>query len=91
MEHSVHHTVLLEIHSLTARYVSILGGDAKDIYRMSNSFSAIAWLLGRRLQSDALKPCEYAIHKHTEAHILFSYCSFCSLSLSAKGSNDEMI
>ncbi|XP_053356507.1 ventricular zone-expressed PH domain-containing protein isoform X2 [Clarias gariepinus] len=57
-EHSVHHTVLLEIHSLTARYVSILGGDAKDIYRMSNSFSAIAWLLGRKLQSDALKPCE---------------------------------
>ncbi|KAF5898642.1 ventricular zone-expressed PH domain-containing protein 1, partial [Clarias magur] len=57
MEHSVHHHVLLEIHSLTERYVSILGGGAKDIYRMSNSFSAIARLLGRRLQSDALKPC----------------------------------
>ncbi|XP_058243773.1 ventricular zone-expressed PH domain-containing protein isoform X2 [Hemibagrus wyckioides] len=56
MEHSVHHTVLLEIHSLTERYTSIVGG-AKDIYRMSNSFSAIARLLGRRLQSDHLTPC----------------------------------
>ncbi|MCI4378928.1 hypothetical protein PGIGA_G00222020 [Pangasianodon gigas] len=57
MEHSVHHTVLLEIHSLTERYTSIIGGGAKDIYRMSNSFSAIARLLGRRLQSDTLTPC----------------------------------
>ncbi|KAK3549120.1 hypothetical protein QTP70_032784 [Hemibagrus guttatus] len=57
MEHSVHHTVLLEIHSLTERYTSIVGGGAKDIYRMSNSFSAIARLLGRRLQSDTLTPC----------------------------------
>ncbi|XP_060734695.1 ventricular zone-expressed PH domain-containing protein isoform X1 [Tachysurus vachellii] len=56
MEHSVHYTVLLEIHSLTERYTSIIGDGAKDIYRMSNSFSAIARLLGRRLQSDTLTP-----------------------------------
>ncbi|XP_072551823.1 ventricular zone-expressed PH domain-containing protein [Salminus brasiliensis] len=52
MEHSVHHTLLLEIRSLTDRYSNILGGGAKDIYRMSNSFSAIARLLGRRLEAD---------------------------------------
>ncbi|XP_053479681.1 ventricular zone-expressed PH domain-containing protein isoform X2 [Ictalurus furcatus] len=57
MEHSVHHTVLLEIHSVTERYSAIIGGGAKDIYRMSNSFSAIARLLGRRLQADPLTPC----------------------------------
>ncbi|XP_060779037.1 ventricular zone-expressed PH domain-containing protein isoform X4 [Neoarius graeffei] len=56
MDHSVHHTVLLEIHSLTERYTSIIGGGAKDIYRMSNSFSAIARMLGRRLQADTLTP-----------------------------------
>ncbi|KAF4071873.1 hypothetical protein AMELA_G00267910 [Ameiurus melas] len=57
MEHSVHHTVLLEIHSVTERYSAIIGGGAKDVYRMSNSFSAIARLLGRRLQADTLPPC----------------------------------
>nr|XP_029512610.1 LOW QUALITY PROTEIN: ventricular zone-expressed PH domain-containing protein-like [Oncorhynchus nerka] len=36
---------LLEIRALTDRYTSILGGCAKDIYRMSNSFTSIARLL----------------------------------------------
>ncbi|NP_997996.1 ventricular zone-expressed PH domain-containing protein [Danio rerio] len=52
MEHSAHHTLLLEIRCLTDRYTSILGGGGKDIYRMSNSFSAIARLLGRKLEAD---------------------------------------
>uniref|UniRef100_A0A4W6E8G1 Ventricular zone expressed PH domain-containing 1 n=1 Tax=Lates calcarifer TaxID=8187 RepID=A0A4W6E8G1_LATCA len=50
MEHSFHHTLLLEIRGLTDRYPSVLGGCGKDIYRMSNSFTAIARLLGRRLE-----------------------------------------
>ncbi|KAM4627784.1 LOW QUALITY PROTEIN: ventricular zone-expressed PH domain-containing protein [Polymixia lowei] len=50
MDHSFHHTLLLEIRALTDRYPSILGGCGKDIYRMSNSFTAIARLLGRRLE-----------------------------------------
>ncbi|XP_057204234.1 ventricular zone-expressed PH domain-containing protein [Triplophysa rosa] len=53
MEHSVHHILLLEIRSLTDRYTSILGGGGKDIYRMSNSFSAIARLLGRMLEAES--------------------------------------
>ncbi len=53
MEHSAHHTLLLEIRYLTDRYTSILGGGGKDIYRMSNSFSAIARLLGRKLEADS--------------------------------------
>ncbi|XP_065102705.2 ventricular zone-expressed PH domain-containing protein [Paramisgurnus dabryanus] len=53
MEHSVHHTLLLEIRSLTDRYTSILGGGGKDIYRMSNSFTAIARLLGRKLEAES--------------------------------------
>ncbi|KAI1893893.1 hypothetical protein AGOR_G00128340 [Albula goreensis] len=52
MEHSIHHTLLLEIRGLTDRFSSILGGCGKDIYRMSNSFTAIARLLGRRLEAD---------------------------------------
>uniref|UniRef100_A0AAX7SJF1 PH domain-containing protein n=1 Tax=Astatotilapia calliptera TaxID=8154 RepID=A0AAX7SJF1_ASTCA len=50
MEHSFHHTLLLEVRALTDRYPSLLGGCGKDIYRMSNSFTAIARLLGRRLE-----------------------------------------
>ncbi|RXN25170.1 ventricular zone-expressed PH domain-containing -like protein [Labeo rohita] len=53
MEHSAHHTLLLEIRCLTDRYANILGGGGKDIYRMSNSFTAIARLLGRKLEADS--------------------------------------
>ncbi|XP_047450310.1 ventricular zone-expressed PH domain-containing protein [Mugil cephalus] len=57
MEHSFHHTLLLEIRALTDRYPSLLGGCGKDIYRMSNSFTAIARLLGRRLEEKAATHC----------------------------------
>ena len=50
MEHSFHHTLLMQIRALTDRYPCVLGGCGKDIYRMSNSFSAIARLLERRLE-----------------------------------------
>ncbi|NXG15622.1 MELT protein, partial [Grallaria varia] len=50
MEHSFHHVLLLEIKSLTDTFSGILGTQSRDIYRMSNSFSAIAKLLGRQLE-----------------------------------------
>ncbi|NXA73944.1 MELT protein, partial [Thryothorus ludovicianus] len=49
MEHSFHHILLLEIKSLTDTFSGILGTQSRDIYRMSNSFSAIARLLARQL------------------------------------------
>ncbi|NWH86966.1 MELT protein, partial [Aegithalos caudatus] len=52
MEHSFHHILLLEIKSLTDTFCSILGAQSRDIYRMSNSFSAIAKLLLRQLDTD---------------------------------------
>lgn len=52
MEHSFHHILLLEIKSLTDTFSSILGSQSRDIYRMSNSFSAIAKLLVRQLDAD---------------------------------------
>ncbi|XP_040903093.1 ventricular zone-expressed PH domain-containing protein isoform X2 [Toxotes jaculatrix] len=57
MDHSFHHTLLLEIRALTDRYPSLLGGCGKDIYRMSNSFTAIARLLGRRLEENLASHC----------------------------------
>ncbi|NWH37808.1 MELT protein, partial [Chloropsis hardwickii] len=53
MEHSFHHILLLEIKSLTDTFCSILGPQSRDIYRMSNSFSAIARLLARHLDGAA--------------------------------------
>ncbi|XP_064021088.1 ventricular zone-expressed PH domain-containing protein homolog 1 isoform X1 [Pogoniulus pusillus] len=50
MEHSFHHLLLLEIKSLTDSFCSILGTQSRDIYRMSNSFTAIAKLLLRQLE-----------------------------------------
>ncbi|NXH20495.1 MELT protein, partial [Bucco capensis] len=52
MEHSFHHILLLEIKSLTDTFSSILGSQSRDIYRMSNSFTAIAKLLARQLEND---------------------------------------
>ncbi|NXY13541.1 MELT protein, partial [Atrichornis clamosus] len=52
MEHSFHHILLLEIKGLTDSFSSILGSQSRDIYRMSNSFSAIAKLLVRQLDTD---------------------------------------
>ncbi|XP_076850799.1 LOW QUALITY PROTEIN: ventricular zone-expressed PH domain-containing protein [Brachyhypopomus gauderio] len=57
MDHNIHHTLLLEIHSLTDRYPSLVGGGARDVYRMSNSFSAIARLLTHRLEGDTAVAC----------------------------------
>ncbi|NXO85798.1 MELT protein, partial [Sitta europaea] len=53
MEHSFHHLLLLEIKSLTDTFSGILGTQSRDIYRMSNSFSAIARLLARHLGTAA--------------------------------------
>ncbi|XP_038141472.1 ventricular zone-expressed PH domain-containing protein [Cyprinodon tularosa] len=57
MEHSFHHTLLQEIRALTDRYPSLLGGCGKDIYRMSNSFTAIARVLERRLEDKKTLQC----------------------------------
>ncbi|XP_068810214.1 ventricular zone-expressed PH domain-containing protein homolog 1 isoform X4 [Struthio camelus] len=53
MEHSFHHVVLLEIKNLTDTFSGILGTQSRDIYRMSNSFTAIAKLLIRQLENDS--------------------------------------
>ncbi|TKS81221.1 Ventricular zone-expressed PH domain-containing protein [Collichthys lucidus] len=71
MEHSFHHTLLLEIRGLTDRYPSLLGGCGKDIYRMSNSFTAIARLLGRRLEEST------AVHCRVDEARLPSPCGSC--------------
>ncbi|XP_069069380.1 ventricular zone-expressed PH domain-containing protein homolog 1 isoform X2 [Pleurodeles waltl] len=51
MEHSFHHTLLLEIKKITDAYSSILGIQSRDIYRMSNSFTTIANLIIQQLQN----------------------------------------
>ncbi|KAL4646988.1 hypothetical protein GN956_G8379 [Arapaima gigas] len=52
-EHSVHHTLLQEIRTLTDRFSSMMGGGTKDIYHMSNSFAAMGCFLGHHLDSDS--------------------------------------
>ncbi|KAM9697321.1 ventricular zone-expressed PH domain-containing protein homolog 1 isoform 3-T3 [Dama dama] len=51
MEHSFHHILLLEIKSITDTFSSILGPQSRDIFRMSNSFTAISTLLTRQLET----------------------------------------
>ncbi|KAF6718792.1 Ventricular zone-expressed PH domain-containing protein [Oryzias melastigma] len=81
-EHSFHHTLLLEIRALTDRYPSLLGGCEKDIYRMSNSFTAIARQLGRRLEDRTAADCRL------EEACLSSSASLCAAG-GAGGGNPE--
>ncbi|XP_058608103.1 ventricular zone-expressed PH domain-containing protein isoform X1 [Onychostoma macrolepis] len=76
MEHSAHHTLLLEIRCLTDRYTSILGGGGKDIYRMSNSFTAIARLLGRKLEADSTlsRPLSLCVREEEKVQDLSRSC-----------------
>ncbi|XP_066478178.1 ventricular zone-expressed PH domain-containing protein homolog 1 isoform X1 [Tiliqua scincoides] len=54
MEHSFHHILLLEIKRITDTFSNILGIQSRDIYRMSNSFTAIAKLLIQQLENDTI-------------------------------------
>ncbi|NXM70307.1 MELT protein, partial [Serilophus lunatus] len=66
MEHSFHHVLLLEIKSLTDTFSSILGPQSRDIYRMSNSFTAIAKLLGQQLEADSTAGARMENNTETE-------------------------
>lgn len=55
--HGVHHALLPEIRTLADRHPSLLGDGAKDVYRMSNSFTAMSRQLGRRLEDNGSSPC----------------------------------
>ncbi|XP_061308657.1 ventricular zone-expressed PH domain-containing protein homolog 1 isoform X3 [Pezoporus flaviventris] len=67
MEHSFHHILLLEIKSLTDTFSSILGAQSRDIYRMSNSFTAIAKLLVRQLENDNMSGARMQNDTETES------------------------
>ncbi|XP_023648418.1 ventricular zone-expressed PH domain-containing protein isoform X2 [Paramormyrops kingsleyae] len=57
MEHSVHHTLLQEIHGLTSCFSSIQGSEAsEDVFRMSRNFTAIAHLLDHQLDLQCPQP-----------------------------------
>ncbi|NXV25718.1 MELT protein, partial [Rissa tridactyla] len=69
MEHSFHHILLLEIKSLTDTFSSILGTQSRDIYRMSNSFTAIAKLLVQQLENDNMSGARMENDTETESPV----------------------
>ncbi|XP_041732805.1 ventricular zone-expressed PH domain-containing protein [Coregonus clupeaformis] len=91
MEHSFHHTLLLEIRALTDRYTSILGGCAKDIYRMSNSFTSIARLLGRRLETDTTINCRVEEESEGPPSPCISEASVCGGAGGCGGGSEQQL
>ncbi|XP_054242054.1 ventricular zone-expressed PH domain-containing protein homolog 1 isoform X1 [Indicator indicator] len=69
MEHSSHHLLLLEIKSLTDTFSSILGTQSRDIYRMSNSFTAIAKLLLQHLENGSASAARMENEAETESAV----------------------
>ncbi|XP_070609610.1 ventricular zone-expressed PH domain-containing protein homolog 1 isoform X3 [Erythrolamprus reginae] len=57
MEHSFHHVILLEIKYITDLFTNILGIQSRDIYRMSNSFTAVAKHLIQQLKNNTSSEC----------------------------------
>ncbi|XP_038843678.1 ventricular zone-expressed PH domain-containing protein-like, partial [Salvelinus namaycush] len=91
MDHSFHHSLLLEIRALTDRYSSILGGCAKDIYRMSNSFSSIARLLGRRLEMDTTINCRVEEESEGPPSPCISEASVCGGAGGCGGGSEQRL
>uniref|UniRef100_A0AAZ3QXR3 PH domain-containing protein n=1 Tax=Oncorhynchus tshawytscha TaxID=74940 RepID=A0AAZ3QXR3_ONCTS len=91
MDHSFHHTLLLEIRALTDRYTSILGGCAKDIYRMSNSFTSIASLLGRRLETDTTINCRVEEESEGPPSPCISEASVCGGAGGCGGGSEQRL
>ncbi|XP_072428763.1 ventricular zone-expressed PH domain-containing protein isoform X2 [Chiloscyllium punctatum] len=67
MEHCFHHILLLEIKNITDTFGNILGAQSKDIYCMSNSFTAIAKLLVKHLEKDIAATVRTETHTEKEA------------------------
>ncbi|XP_069474543.1 ventricular zone-expressed PH domain-containing protein homolog 1 isoform X2 [Ambystoma mexicanum] len=57
IEHSFHHILLLEIKKITDTYGRIVGPQSREIYRMSNSFTAVAMLMSQQLQNECATNC----------------------------------
>ncbi|XP_044145306.1 ventricular zone-expressed PH domain-containing protein homolog 1 [Bufo gargarizans] len=57
MEHSFHHILLMEIRNITSIFNEILGIQGRDMYRMSNSLTAIAKILNEYLNHETLPAC----------------------------------
>ncbi|XP_075720135.1 ventricular zone-expressed PH domain-containing protein homolog 1 [Rhinoderma darwinii] len=57
MEHSFHHVLLMEIRNITSIFNDILGIQGRDMYRMSNSLTAIAKVLNEYLNDETLPAC----------------------------------
>ncbi|KAM4040381.1 ventricular zone-expressed PH domain-containing protein homolog 1 isoform 2-T2 [Anomaloglossus baeobatrachus] len=57
MEHSFHHILLMEIRNITSIFNDILGIQGRDVYRMSNSLTAIAKILNEYLNPESLPAC----------------------------------
>ncbi|XP_025913582.1 ventricular zone-expressed PH domain-containing protein homolog 1 isoform X2 [Apteryx rowi] len=69
MEHSFHHILLLEIKNLTDTFSGILGTQSREIYRMSNSFTAIAKLLIQQLENDSTSGARTENDTETESPV----------------------
>ncbi|KAM3832253.1 LOW QUALITY PROTEIN: ventricular zone-expressed PH domain-containing protein homolog 1-like [Vipera latastei] len=57
MEHSFHHIILLEIKYITDTFSNILGIQSRNIYRMSNSFTAVAKHVIQQLKNNTRTEC----------------------------------
>ncbi|XP_077146805.1 ventricular zone-expressed PH domain-containing protein homolog 1 [Ranitomeya variabilis] len=57
MEHSFHHILLMEIRNITSIFNDILGIQGRDMYRMSNSLTAMAKILNEYLNHESLPAC----------------------------------
>ncbi|KAK2090556.1 hypothetical protein P7K49_031813 [Saguinus oedipus] len=90
MEHSFHHILLLEIKSITDTFSSILGPQSRDIFRMSNSFTAIAKLLTRQLENVKAGSSSILKKHFLEAEVIL-YDKGCVTRKITLGDADEVI
>ncbi|XP_031758262.1 ventricular zone-expressed PH domain-containing protein homolog 1 isoform X2 [Xenopus tropicalis] len=67
MEHSFHHILLMEIKNIVGTFKSILETPNRDMYRMSNSFNAMAKLLNHHLANQTTPSCRKECNIQSES------------------------
>ncbi|XP_063772199.1 ventricular zone-expressed PH domain-containing protein homolog 1 isoform X2 [Pseudophryne corroboree] len=66
MEHSFHHILLMEIRNITSTFNDIVGIQGRDMFRMSNSLTAISKILNEQLIDETVPACRKENNIQTE-------------------------
>ncbi|MEE6501123.1 hypothetical protein FKM82_004072 [Ascaphus truei] len=89
MEHSFHHILLMEIKNIAGTFNTLLLTQSRDIYRMSNNFTAVAKILNQYLENETTPQCRKENDVQTDSPF-YSHDAHEVSTRSGDGEEEEM-